>query len=78
MNNAVFSAKVQKMTTIHNVEIREAIKKAHIKKWQLAELMDIQDSSLSRKLRYEIQGKEKTRILNIIHEFERQQENKAV
>ena len=35
MNNAVFSAKVQKITTIHNVEIREAIKKAHIKSGSL-------------------------------------------
>ena len=78
MNNAVFSAKVQKMTTIHNVEIREAIKKAHMKKWQLAELMDIQNSALSLKLRYELQSDEKAKILNIIHEFERYQENKAV
>ena len=62
----------------NNVEIREAIKKAHIKKWQLADMIGIADSTFSRKLRYEIQGEEKTRILNIIHEFERQQENKAV
>ena len=62
----------------NNVEIREAIKKAHMKKWQLADMLGIDGSSLSRKLRYEIQGKEKTRILNAIQKFERQQENKAV
>ena len=78
MNNDVFSVKVQKVTTIHNIEIREALKNARLKKWQLAELIGIQDSSLSRKLRYELQSDEKAKILNIIHEFEKQQENKAV
>ena len=40
--------------------------------------MDIQNSALSLKLRYELQSDEKAKILNIIHEFERYQENKAV
>ena len=49
-----------------NIEIRMALMKAGIKNYQLAELLGITETSLSRKLRNELPEDEKERILAII------------
>lgn len=49
-----------------NIEIRQAIKNAKIKYWQVAEKMGINDGNFSRKLRKELPESEKTKILEII------------
>lgn len=49
-----------------NIEIRQAIKNAKIKYWQVAEKMGINDGNFSRKLRKELPKSEKTKILEII------------
>lgn len=49
-----------------NIEIRQAIKNAKIKYWQVAEKMGINDGNFSRKLRKELPESEKTIILEII------------
>ena len=54
---------------MNNREIREALAKANMKYWQLAEKLGISDGSLSRKLRREMIGEEKERILSIIEDF---------
>lgn len=53
----------------NNQEIREAIFKNNIPKWKLAEQLNIDPSTLSRKLRREVQKEEKEKILNIIKEL---------
>lgn len=53
---------------MNNIEIRTALLETGMKKWELAERLGIPDSSLSRKLRKEIQGDEKQKILKIIHD----------
>lgn len=52
-----------------NKDIREALAKANMKYWQLAERLGINDGNLSRKLRREIVGEEKERIMQIIKSF---------
>lgn len=52
-----------------NREIRQALEKRKMKYWELADQMGIADGTLSRKLRYEITGEEKKRILAIIKNY---------
>lgn len=54
---------------MRNKEIREALAKANMRYWQLAECLGINDGNLSRKLRHEIEGEEKEKILSIIRNF---------
>ena len=60
-----------------NQEIREALNKANMKHWELADSLGIADSTLSRKLRHEITGEEKEKILSIIRNF-KQHDSQAV
>lgn len=53
---------------MNNQEIRIALKKNKMKQWQLAELLEINESVLSRRLRKELPDKEKERILDIIRD----------
>lgn len=54
-----------------NNEIREALKEANMKQWQLAELLHISEFTLSRKLRKEIPEDEKKEIISLITHTER-------
>lgn len=54
---------------IVNSEIRVKILTTGVKQWQVAEKMGIADTSLSRKLRYELSENEKIKILAIIDEL---------
>jgi predicted XRE-type DNA-binding protein len=56
---------------MNNIEIRVALLEAGMKKWELADRLGIPDSSLSRKLRKEIQGDEKQKILELIHGYKK-------
>lgn len=53
-----------------NVEIKQALKKKGIHQWQLAEVLGINEFSLSRKMRKEFDPKERDIILKIIDEME--------
>lgn len=52
-----------------NQEIRMAVKKSGVRFWMIAEVLGIQDSAFSRKLRRELPPEEKAHILSIIHEL---------
>ncbi len=52
-----------------NQDIKEMVKSAGLKLWQIAEAYGIPDYALSRKLRYELTPQDRTRIVNIIHEL---------
>lgn len=52
-----------------NKDIRDAAKRAEIKLWQIADKLNIRDSEFSRKLRYELNSEEKSKIINIIEEL---------
>lgn len=49
-----------------NQEIRNALMTNNIRQWQLAELLQINESVFSRKLRKELPQEEKDRILKVI------------
>lgn len=51
-----------------NIEIRNALKKANLKQWQLADILKISESTLVIKLRHELPEEEKEEILKIIEE----------
>lgn len=51
---------------MNNMEIRTELLKVGMKQYELAELLGIADSALSRKLRKELPDEEKQRILEII------------
>ena len=49
-----------------NIEIRAALKQARMKQWQLAELLEIPEGTLSRKFRKELSEEEKESIIQLI------------
>lgn len=49
-----------------NQDLREDIKKSNLKLWQVAELLGIRDTELSKKLRKELSNDEKDKIRNLI------------
>ena len=49
-----------------NTDIRQAAKSAGVRLWQIAEMVGMNDGNFSRKLRRELPGDEKQRILEII------------
>lgn len=51
---------------MHNLDIREAAAKAKVRLWQIAQALGINDGNFSRKLRKELTGEEKEKILGII------------
>ncbi len=51
---------------MNNIEIRTELLRVGMKKYELAELLGIADSALSRKLRKELPDNEKQRIIDII------------
>ncbi len=52
-----------------NIDIRQAIEKAGIKYWQVAEKLNLNDGNFSRKLRREFPPEEKDKIFKIIEEI---------
>jgi hypothetical protein len=52
-----------------NIDIRQAIEKADIKYWQVAEKLNLNDGNFSRKLRREFPPEEKDKIFKIIEEL---------
>lgn len=49
-----------------NKDIREEIKSANLKLWEVAELLNIRDTEFSKKLRRELSDEEKNKIKQII------------
>ena len=58
-----------------NSEIREKAKERGVKLWEIAEVLNINDGNVSRKLRKELPPTEKQAILNIIDEIADKKEN---
>lgn len=52
-----------------NLDIREAAVSSKVKLWQIADVLGIADSNLSRKLRKELPQNEKDRIFSIIRQL---------
>jgi hypothetical protein len=52
-----------------NSDIRIAAKKHNIKLWEIADVLELTDSALSRKLRYELDDKTKSKIFSIIEDL---------
>lgn len=58
-----------------NKDIRHHAARRGVKLWQIADALGIADSSFSRKLRKELPDEEKNRIIAIIDELARDDEN---
>lgn len=54
---------------MHNREIREEAKNNGVMFWQIAERLNISESTMTRKLRKELTDEEKTKISAIIAEL---------
>lgn len=54
------------MSNKANLDLRQAMKEANIKQWQIADLMGYSEATLVRKLRKELSEKEKQVILQVI------------
>ena len=57
---------------MNNQEIRKAARAAGVKLWQVAYAMGMSDASFSRKLRLELTGPEKEKILEAIQKLEKE------
>lgn len=52
-----------------NNDIRQEVKKANLKLWQIAEYLGIRDTEFSKKLRKELSEREKQQIRQAIKEL---------
>lgn len=59
-----------------NKTITDARKKVGLTQWRLAELLNIREDTLSRKLRHNLPEKEVNRILKVIEEYGRCKDEK--
>ncbi len=55
-----------------NLDIREDVRAAGLKLWEIADALGIADSNFSRKLRHELPDEEKNRIRGIIAELSKE------
>lgn len=53
---------------MNNFDIKKAMFESGLKQWELANLLGISESTLCRKLRFELSGEEKVKILKAIAE----------
>lgn len=59
-----------------NGDIRQAAQSAGVRLWQIAEKLGLSDGNFSRRLRRELSGEEKARIMGIIEQL-REDDNHA-
>lgn len=59
----------------NNQDIREKILNSHLKYWQIAEQLNINDGNFSRMLRKELPKEAKEKINNIIETIRRKEKN---
>ena len=59
----------------NNQEVREKILNSHLKYWQIAEQLNINDGNFSRMLRKELPKEAKEKINNIIETIRRKEKN---
>lgn len=59
----------------NNQDIREKILESHLKYWQIAEKLNINDGNFSRMLRKELSKEVKEKINNIIESIRRNEKN---
>ena len=59
----------------NNQDIREKILKSHLKYWQIAEQLNINDGNFSRMLRKELPKEAKEKINNTIETIRRKEKN---
>lgn len=57
--------------TIANKEIRKVANDKGVRQWQIAEVLGIDETSLSRKMRHELSDEYKEKYLNAIDQVER-------
>lgn len=55
------------MTIKNNLDIREEVKKAGLRYWQIAETLNIHENTLCRRLRKELSNQEKEKIRQAIN-----------
>ena len=58
-----------------NLEIRQKAKEKGVLLWEVAEELNICDSSLSRKLRKELPPEEKSQLLSIIEKLAKEKDH---
>lgn len=57
-----------------NKDIREAAKQAGVCLWEIAERLGMNDGNFSRKLRKELSGQEREKIMEIINKVAKEKE----
>ena len=57
-----------------NSEIRAKAKNANVKLWEIAAKLGINDVTFTKKLRFELPGEEKAKILDIIEQIKAQKQ----
>ena len=51
---------------MNNLDVRQTAKRSGVKLWQIADSLGIADSNFSKKLRYELQEEEKSKVFAVI------------
>lgn len=56
-----------------NIDVKEAIEKANLYQWQIADELNISEFTLCRKFRHELSDKEKEKIFIAIEKLRKEQ-----
>lgn len=67
--NYIAKTKKRNLKTSRNIEIKSYARSKKVCIWEIADKLGISDSTMSRKLRYELSGKEKELIVSVIDEI---------
>ncbi|WKY47056.1 hypothetical protein Q5O24_11890 [Eubacteriaceae bacterium ES3] len=57
-----------------NLDVRETLKKAGIRQWEVCEILGIHEAAFSRKMRHELPEDEKQKIYEAIEVLKNQKE----
>lgn len=59
---------------MENLDIREEIKQARLKMWQVAETCGYSDTQFSKNLRHELSNEEKSKVRQAIKKLQKEKE----
>jgi hypothetical protein len=66
------------MAKIKNADVRDAVNRAGLRLWEIAEQLKVSDANFSRMMRHEFAPEMKERILSIISALTQEQVQQAV
>lgn len=59
---------------LRNLDVRDAIRAAGVRHWEVAERLGVREETLCRKLRHELSDNEKKKLLRAVEQLKKEKE----